>query len=198
MRQNINLEELEHKAWGSVFHDGLWDLYLGLLLLVIGISIALKDMRGGLSRWGGIILLPLVILLFGAGKKHITAPRLGRIKVSEAHNSDMLQRAATTIAALVLGATLFGLVLSVKLPAVLPVLAWIIVCVVVFSLAAYFTGVKRLYLYGVLYALPHSGRALLKMNAELGGISSIIFFVSAGIMITIGARLLIRFWSIPS
>ena len=37
MTQNINLKALEKKAWRSVFQDGLWDIFLGLLLMAFGL-----------------------------------------------------------------------------------------------------------------------------------------------------------------
>jgi len=43
MSQTINLKELERKAWRSVFQDGLWDIFLGLLLLAMAIGALLSD-----------------------------------------------------------------------------------------------------------------------------------------------------------
>ena len=37
MQPEINLKELERRAWRSVFQDGLWDIYLGLLLMAMAI-----------------------------------------------------------------------------------------------------------------------------------------------------------------
>lgn len=193
MNQNTDVEEREHQAWASVFHDGLWDLYLGLLLLGMGISLMLGDIRAGLSVWWEMLLLLPIMLLFWAGKRFITAPRLAHIEPNATRRSDAL-RVAIVITALLLGIVTLVLVLGGTFSAALPALTWIVVCIVTFSLVAYFTGVERLYLYGILYALPHAGRALLKRNAAFSGISSIVFFVSAGTIIAIGAGLLVRFW----
>jgi len=37
MTDNLDLKELEKKAWRSTFQDGLWDIYFGLLIFGMGI-----------------------------------------------------------------------------------------------------------------------------------------------------------------
>jgi hypothetical protein len=42
MSQSISLKELERKAFRSTFQDGLWDMYLGFLLLMMGMGLVLR------------------------------------------------------------------------------------------------------------------------------------------------------------
>ena len=65
-------------------------------------------------------------------------------------------------------------------------------CIVGFSLAAYFLDFNRLYAYGVLYAIPFSVRIMLEQNPNLRGPSFIAYFVSAAVMVLIGVVLFIR------
>ena len=37
MTEKVDLRELEKKAWKSTFQDGLWDIYIGLLFMGMGL-----------------------------------------------------------------------------------------------------------------------------------------------------------------
>ena len=45
MTQNINLKELEKKAWTSTFQDGIIDMGIGLILVVTTICQTFDDAR---------------------------------------------------------------------------------------------------------------------------------------------------------
>ena len=38
MSESIDLKSLEKKAYRSVFNDGLWDLFIGMLILNFGLG----------------------------------------------------------------------------------------------------------------------------------------------------------------
>ena len=42
MTEPLNLKEIEKKAWRSTFEDGLWDIYLGSLFFIMGVSPLLR------------------------------------------------------------------------------------------------------------------------------------------------------------
>jgi hypothetical protein len=63
-----------------------------------------------------------------------------------------------------------------------------------FSLAGYFLDFSRLYVYGVLYAIPYSLRITFKQNnPDLIWISYFAALVAAGIIVLVGVILLMRF-----
>lgn len=84
MKEPIELKELEKKAYRSTFQDGLWDIFMGMILLNLGV--------GPLFIW--LFNLPeilntiifslgwniLAFLIFYLGKKYITIPRIGFVK----------------------------------------------------------------------------------------------------------------------
>jgi hypothetical protein len=37
MSEKTNLKEIEKKAWASYFEDGLWDIFMDLLMLGMGL-----------------------------------------------------------------------------------------------------------------------------------------------------------------
>ena len=61
MTQNINLKALEKKAWRSVFQDGLWDIFLGLLLMAFGLSAWLDRLALSESMRVGIYISAEVV-----------------------------------------------------------------------------------------------------------------------------------------
>jgi hypothetical protein len=81
MENKLNLKELERKAWPSFFDDGLWDIYLGVLLGLMGIS-GLLD-RTSLTEDAGMTiyigLLVITMLAFWAAKRFETVPRIGLV-----------------------------------------------------------------------------------------------------------------------
>jgi len=80
----VNLKELERKAFRSTYQDGLWDIYFGLI--VICMSIFLYRPTTGYSPLNMVLMLASMVAayaLFWAGKRFITLPRMGQVKFGE-------------------------------------------------------------------------------------------------------------------
>ena len=76
----LNLKEMERKAFRSTFQDGLWDIYLGLI--VIGMAIFIFRPQAGYSGWNLLLMVAVFGLAYGLfwlGKKFVTTPRLGQV-----------------------------------------------------------------------------------------------------------------------
>jgi len=205
MSQAVDLKQLERKAFRSTFQDGLWDIFLGLLLLNMGGGTLLGG--SGMSRLWAMVGLTafagLVLLVFWAGKKYVTTPRIGSVEFG-AQRKSKLKRVRVALFLSVLTGLLMLLwgwgAWSGGLPSLLaelpmPAYVWAVQCMVVFSVAAYFMDVTRFYLYGVLFALPFPLGILLAQNTELSGTVSmaITFGVSGGVMVFWGVFLFVRF-----
>lgn len=82
MSQNLDLKAIERKAFRSFHQDGLWDIYLGGLLLVLSLFFAIPESGEGELTYMGLALLGVAIVFafFQLGKKYITAPRMGQVK----------------------------------------------------------------------------------------------------------------------
>ncbi len=81
MSTQLNLKEIERKAFRSTYQDGLWDMYLGLV--VVCMSIFVYRPASGYSPINIILAVLLITvdhILFRAGKKYITQPRLGQVQ----------------------------------------------------------------------------------------------------------------------
>ena len=205
MSENINLKELERKAFRSTFQDGLWDMFLGFLLLNMGGGTLLGGSE--MSILSSMVVLTLfaglVLLGFWAGKKCITTPRMGSVEFGAQRKSKLKKVRLVLFMSVLLGALMavwgVGAIVDgvpyviARVP--LPAYVWAAQCVVVFGLAAYFMDVTRFYLYGVLYALPFPLGIVLAENTSLSGSVSmaLTFGLAGGTMVLAGLVLFFRF-----
>ena len=151
MPETVSLKEIERKAWTSYFEDGLWDIFLGSMLLIGGIR-SLTD-----NVWYTLLVLSLAIVL-PLGKKLITIPRLGYVKFGPARKLKLGKAKAALVISVLAVFALFllpvlfthsGLPLP-RMP-ISPIMAvWI---AAFFGLLAYYLDFKRLYVYGLLYGI---------------------------------------------
>jgi hypothetical protein len=197
----LNLDALERKVWMRYFEDGINDLYLGMLLLLMGAGLFAPE-KDTLPT-NHILLLATIGLLVCAGyflaKRFITYPRIGMVKFGP--RAKVRQKRATVLLSLsaLVGLALFVIFmlsasggLGITAPDILYPVAWSVNCLLVFGLTGYFWGQNRLYLIAVLYALPLP--LLIGFRQILGAnIGFLAFAVPATPIVVIGAVLLIRF-----
>ena len=201
MSLNINLKELERKAWTSYFQDGLWDIYLGLLLLAMAIWALLSDV-GFSESWGMAIFIGLEVLamlVLWVGKKLITVPRMGRVKFGPKRKAKLSWVMVILFISVLVGAGVFvaGLAMRTNRPGwlntafFLPA-AWVVNAIVVFSLGAYFLDFSRLYLIGVMYALAVPLDIVFRQLTDID-LSFIAFGAPAMVILIIGLVVFTRF-----
>ena len=84
MSQNFDLKAIERKAFRSVHQDGLWDIYIGGLLLVLSLMFAIPESGEGELTYIGFAMVGVAIVFafFQLGKKYITVPRMGQVRFS--------------------------------------------------------------------------------------------------------------------
>jgi len=200
--QNISVKEAERKAWKSVFQDGLWDIYLGLLLLTMGVSDLLDTLEFTKTRYYTIYFgcYAISLLVLWAGKRLITLPRLGRVKFGE---PGKIRRKRVSLVLFVSAAV--GLILwflsstfnktgserNISMDLIFP-LIYVLNVLLVFGLGAYYFDYPRLYIIGVLFAVPVPLQILLRQytDTNLGFYS---FAVPAAIILVMGFIYLFRF-----
>ncbi|MHC4461427.1 MAG: hypothetical protein ACYS6W_14730 [Planctomycetota bacterium] len=197
----FNLNEIEKKAFRSTFQDGFWDIFLGLTLLAAAVAafLANSGVSEGLIMTIFVALQALVLLVFIAGKKRITVPRMGFVKFGPKRKRKIRKSRIILVGSFIAGVVVFFTALAIKYyPAGQPKLlllfpaAWVANSIIVFSLLAYYLDCTRLYAYGVLFALPVPVDMLVN---ELVGVKliTIALAVSAAIMLLVGTVLLSRF-----
>jgi len=203
MSERISLKELERKAWRSFFQDGLWDIYLGLLLLGMGSGRLASYI--GLPEESGWSLLPnlamsiVSMILLWAGKRFITVPRMGRVKVGQKGKARKRKARMLVTASVLVEVVLFVIELvayrnpprRLNLTTVFPAV-YVLNMLVIFSLGAHFLDFSRLYLIGVMYALPVPLDIALDEFAGID-IGFAAFAAPAAVILLIGTALFIRF-----
>jgi len=201
MSQNVDLKALEKKAWRSVFQDGLWDIFLGLLLMAFGLSrwldtLALDEgMRMGIYI-GAEVLAMLVLFV---GKRFVTIPRMGRVKFGADR-----QKRRNIVRLLLFISVLVGLVMwflaSSRISGEGGILSgrwffpaiWVLNMLMVFGLGAYFLEYERLYVIGFLYAVVIPLNEVIK-NAAKVDMALYLFLVAGLIVVVMGIFYLVRF-----
>jgi hypothetical protein len=158
MKNNINLKEIERRAFLSYHKDGIIDIYLGM-----GIALASSIFLDFFPGLMGII--PILPIMYAASKKQYTIPRLGYVKFSSttkgrARNSLTLAMILGTVSA-VAGLFAFYTSLSSGYHWIEPIIEnWkisaAVLLLVVFSLFGYVSELRRMYYYALVSFLVFS------------------------------------------
>jgi hypothetical protein len=195
---NIDLKEIERKAWMSYFRDGLLDIYLGLLLLVLWAWPSFLDsiQPAGLRILTEVGVMAVLIAGFWASKRFITLPRLGRAKFGPARQAKRRKTAAVYAAAVLLTVLLWvlvvaaqqneaGLAAAFRDESVWIGLGFALMAGLVIGLGAYFMDFSRGYVHAVLYAGGFAAAEVL--STPLG------FLIAGSIGLLMGTVVLVRF-----
>lgn len=161
--QKIDLKQLERKVWTSFFQDGIWDIYLGSLLMAMGIGALISD--AGISHAATMIIYVLLVgaafLFLLLGKRFITRPRIGHVNFGPKGKARKRKTRVVFAISVLVGLVAFmiaalsargSLSQSLRTDILLPAI-WVGNMIIVFSLAAYFLRFNRLYLIGVMFAI---------------------------------------------
>ncbi len=162
MTKNLDLQELERKAYRTTFQDGLTDVLLGSVFVVMSMvslfeSWGLPRLSGYLAAFG---LLFLVWAMIRFVKIHVVLPRLGTA-VFSVDRHKRIKQARIGLAVMVI--VTVGLVLATATGLMQTLFgafnAWSgylfigAIFVITLSLLAFFLDYPRLYLYGWFLAL---------------------------------------------
>lgn len=201
MAENINLKELEKKAYRSTFQDGFWDIFLALILLAMAANAFLSSR--GLSELQAmsvfICLEGFAIGVLIVGKRRITVPRMGQVKFGPKRKAKLNKVRIVLFLSVIIGLVAFVAANTVRYnpsgmanPGFLFPLGWMINALLVFSLMAYFMDFPRLYLIGLLYAITVPIDIAIKEFAGIN-LAFIAFGIPAAIIFVMGIIILHRF-----
>jgi hypothetical protein len=171
MGKKLDLKAVERRAWLANFDDGLWDMFIGAMFLHSALADYVYTPLGGdnLRTIMTLVDFALLIVLFMAGKRFITVPRLGHARLGPQRKAR--RRKLTLIVALAVNITfvvfLFGVFLRGDKPAlVAPNIVGIFITLFVgaiFSLIAYYNDFPRGYYIAAVVTLGIGGRELLDL-----------------------------------
>jgi len=81
MLSTSDLKQIERKAYRSTYQDGLWDIYMGMIVVLMGLFLYHPESGySPINIIGMVLLLSVAYSLFWAGKKYITLPRMGQVR----------------------------------------------------------------------------------------------------------------------
>jgi hypothetical protein len=193
MSTELNLKDLERKAFRSFYQDGIWDIYFGFCMLVLYLTsfmdvIDSKPVKYGLTMLLFVFASAFLIL----GKKFITVPRLGQVKFGPKRTKrGWIMVGINLISLIVLAGGIYsfnqqnGLGLEWEemwVPIGMGV--WI---TFITALMAYFLDFDRLYVYAVLYGGTFTTVLLLD--------TPIMFLITSLIILIPGLVIFFRFLS---
>ena len=153
MTKEINLKEIEKKAYTSYHQDGLIDIFASVYIIGFSVGILLDyiwDFSFGVLIPGFLVVV--VVPLWIAAKRKITMPRVGYVNFGTKGKSKIT---AIFVGILALGVAFFfafALYIESSWLAFILENGMIVVAIGVFficSLFGYATGIKRLYAYGI-------------------------------------------------
>jgi hypothetical protein len=160
-----DLKTLEREAFRKFYDDGIFDIYVGAMLITMGIAAIFADAidSEGMSMLLTLGLAMAVTVPLLLWRRHLLRSRLGDFKPGPAR-----RRKIATTRLFLLGSVLLGLVAfavatvayssdsSVDVAGLVVPLLWIVNSVVVFGAMAYFLDVPRFYAHGVIigFAMP--------------------------------------------
>ena len=196
MKTKNSLRKIEKQAYRSTFEDGIYDIIIGMLFLILALIPALEyfEIPGSYAYILGLI--PLLTLWLG--KRNITIPRLGLVKFGEKRKSK--RKLLLIISAVVLFLMLPVLMITlakgfpIKLqgnPAISPIVLMTIAPFLV--IAAYFLDYLRMFIYVlVLFGVVLNADFMLRYVGD--PLNSVISFGFAGVVILFyGISLLAKF-----
>jgi hypothetical protein len=200
--QSIDLKRLERKVWTSFFEDGIWDIYLGSILMAMGIGALISDT--GISHTTTMIIYVLLVgaafLFLLLGKHFITRPRIGHVNFGPKGQARKRKTRVVFAISVLVGLVAFAIAglsakgalsQSVRMDLLLPAI-WVGNMIIVFSLAAYFLRFNRLYLIGVMFAIAVPLDIVLRELTHRD-LTFVAFSIPATIVLIVGSNALARF-----
>lgn len=157
-----DLHKLEREAFRRYYEDGVFDIYLGLMLLVFAAASALwQTLESELASYVVILGLALAVTLpLLAYRRRLLGERLGTFQPGPQRKLRIGRTRWVLLGSVALGLVVFGALAvavaessSLDLLAVAVPLLWLVNAVVVFGAMAYYLDVPRFYLYGVVAGL---------------------------------------------
>jgi len=192
---SIDLKEIERRAFRSTFQDGVWDIFLGLVMLTFALGPLMTRLGGSeaVRTVSHLVYSALVVAGFVAAKRYVTMPRLGWVKFGTLRKRKLANARVILALSVVLGLLVFLLFASGNDVAITLVIGLFSANIlIVFGLMAYFMDYSRLYGYAMLWALSLPVGIVLEQHTQLGD-AGYVFFVTATPAVVIGVRLLVRF-----
>ena len=206
MSQNIGLKAIEKKVYTSFHQDGLIDLFLGFIMLVSILSSSL-DASGVSDSVRIAIYVPLMVVLgpvlYMLGKRYITFPRMGYVKLGSKQKKKRRIVTFSIITAVLLTLIILTIILGDKAGNVgsvfgIKAVFWssamvTLIIIGIFCIIAFILMTPRFYLLGLIVGLSEPLYMILKNFTHLKYIGVIAYGIPAVLLFILGTVVLKRF-----
>ena len=155
--KTLNEKEIERRVFTSFFQGGLIEAYTGIILLQLGLPLVFSRSGFG-DLQSALITLPIALILLSVVllvRKFVVTPRLGRVKFLHERRRKLSKLIIVPILTLIAGAIVGYIFTGNASPKNIFVglIPFSLSPIIVFSAAAYFLDMKRLYVYGTIVSL---------------------------------------------
>jgi hypothetical protein len=200
LSNNIELKVLEKKAWRTTFDDGIFDIYMGILIISFGPSISFYDyLPFPMNILIGPIIIGIGLAFFILSKKYLIQPRIGFVKFGRKRKARKLKTMIIISINVVLLLAIFLLNLSgifqhLMIPPFLYILfAELLFLTLPLCLVAYFLQYNRLYFIAILMGISFSLAEASSIFIPIPFNFLVTYLLIGGLIIVIGLFYLIRF-----
>jgi len=201
-KKDINLKELEKKAYKSTFQDGLWDIFLGMIFLGFSLTFIEFNSESELLLKYFLIIAPwnlVAVLILILGKRYITIPRLGYVEFGPKRQK-VEQKLRFFV---IINIIVFALLLVLPLSGILgdlslgnystALLIGFLVIWLPLSIVAFILRFSRLYIYAIMGGISFYLTEILYPLFGEPYDTILSFGFIGGIIISIGIILFIKF-----
>lgn len=206
MSQKDDLKAIEKKVFTSFHQDGLIDLFLGFILLVSILSSTL-DASGISDSIRIIIYVPLMVILgpvlYMVGKKYITFPRMGYVKLGSKQKQKRRVVVFSIITAILATLVILTMLLGNKASNVGSVFGikaefWTsalvtLIIIAIFAVIAFVLMTPRFYLLGLIVGMSEPLYTVLRNFTQIKYIGVIAYGIPALFLFLLGTIMLKRF-----
>lgn len=197
MVENIDLKKIEKMAYRFTFQHGLYDIFVGLILIGVGFGPSLYDILP--TPLNFFIPESFAIIFYLLGMKYIIKPRMGIVKFGEKRKADKKKLMIVMTGSLSITVIAFVWSMSSDSQLILfdSLAGWLIIGLLLATLPiatiAYFLDIDRMYIYGVLVGIGIPVIEFLKNDMSYAMASLIVNGGIGSVFVVIGAILLFRF-----
>ena len=189
MSYELDMKEIERKAYMSYSEDGLVDIAIGTVILLWGVFLLVEP--SGLIA----ILGPLALAIWYLGKRFITIPRSGMIQPSQKMERKMRNLAIflVVLGVIALGGILTGRIVGYMFSSgySLGILGFVLAGGI--SVLAYLLNATRIYIYAVLIFIAFAGGEILSTSITTFDAFAFSVILAGALILLSGLAVLVRF-----
>ncbi len=197
MAEAIDLKKIEVKAYRFTFQHGLYDIFVGLILIGVGLGPSLY----------GILPTPLnffipeapAIILYLLGMRYIVNPRMGIVRFGEKRKADKKKLMIIMIGSVSITSLAFIWSMASGFQSILfgSLVGWLIIGLLFGTLPiatiAYFMDMERMYIYAVLVGIGVPATEFLSNYVDYSVATIIVNGSIGSIFVLTGLVLFTRF-----